>query len=321
MRSCSYLLAFVALVVAHAPEAYAQGAPAPATNSAEEVEEIVVMARRSGIPVWRVTSPNATVILVGAIEEVSRGTRWDPGSLTSALRQADQIIFPQEEDFGASPFAMVGYLVKFLRMAKLPKGQSLRQMMPPDQFQRLVTLRSRGLLKAGFERTHPLHLTVRLHDIIEGKKGYGPNAQDYVKGAVKKYKLNQAKIPRRNIKQPINALFKSKPEAHIPCLLASVSLVEAGPQAVAARSEDWAARRVPEVVMALPTKVFAQCSLDEYLLSPPDWRAAVKRALTEAKVTVAVLDLPSLARPGGLLDELSALGYDVRGPSWKQPRE
>lgn len=301
--------------------ALAIGAPASippkAPPSAAEAEEIVVTARRSGIPVWRVTGPTGTVILVGAIEEVSHGTRWDPGSLTTALRQADQIIFPQEEDFRASPFAMIGFVVKFLRMAKLPKGQSLRQMMPPEQFHRLVALRNRGLLKPGFERTHPLHLAIELHDIVDGKKGYGLNAQDYVKRAVKTYKLKQVPIPRRNIKQPINALFKSNPEAHIPCLEASISLVEAGPQAVAERSEAWAARRVPEVVSSLPTKAFAQCSLDEYLATKPDWRGAVRRVLAEPKLTVAVLDLASLAKPGGLLDELLAAGYQIKGPVWK----
>lgn len=297
--------------------AHAQVAPSDAPPSGEAVEEIVVTARRSGIPVWRVTAPTGTVILVGAIEEVSHGTSWDPSSLTTALQQADQIIFPQEEDFGASPFAMIGFVFKFLRMAKLPRGQTLREMMPPRDFQRLVALRDRGVLKENFERTHPLHLALELHNIIDGKKGYGLNAHDYVKRAVKKYKLKQARIPRRNIKQPINALFKSKPEAHIACLSASVSLLEAGPQAIVARSQAWATRRVPEVVTSLPTKVFAQCSLNEYVANAPDWRATVHHALSERKTTVAVLDLTSLARRGGLLDELSAAGYAVQGPPWR----
>lgn len=71
--------------------------------------------------------------------------------------------------------------------------------------------------------------------------------------------------------QPINALLKSKPEAHVRCLTASISLVAAWPQAVADRSVAWAARRVADVVTALPTKVFAQCSLDEYLATRSDW--------------------------------------------------
>lgn len=235
------MIGFFAVAGALAIEAPATFPP-EAPPATEEAEEVIVTARRSGIPVWRVTGPTATVILVGAIEEVSHGTRWDPGSLTTALRQADQIIFPQEEDFRASPFAIIGYVVKFLRMAKLPKGHS---------------------------------------------------------------------------KQPINALFKSSPAAHIPCLTASISLVEAGPQAIAERSEAWAARRVPDVVKALPTKVFAQCSLDEYLTTKPDWRGAVKRALAEPKLTVAVLDLSGLAQPGGLLDELVAAGHQIKGPVWK----
>ncbi len=122
---------------ATAAGAAAQGVPASSLPSAEKVEEIVVTARRSGIPVWHVAGPSSTLVLVGSIEEVAHDTKWNPGGLTSALRQADQVIFPQEEDFGASPFAMIGYAIKFLRMAKLPKGQSLRQMMPPDQFNRL----------------------------------------------------------------------------------------------------------------------------------------------------------------------------------------
>ena len=310
-------LGLVALIAPLAAADYSQNHSGNAPPSAEETEEIVVTARRSGIPVWHVTSPRTTVVLVGGIEEVSHDTRWDPGSLTTALRQADQIIFPQEEDFRASPLAMIGYGFRLLRMAKLPKGQSLRQMMPADQFQRLVALRERGLLKAGFERTHPLHLAIELHDVVDGKKGYGLNVNDYVKRAVKKYKLYQVPIPRRSVKQPINALFKSKPEAHVPCLVESISLVEAGPQAVRARSDAWAARRVPEVATALPTKVFARCSLDEYLAATPDWRGTIRRALGEPKITVAVLSVVDLAKPDGLLDELSNAGYKVNGPRWK----
>lgn len=291
---------------------------APSSPADRQIEEIVVTARRSGAPVWRVTSPATTLILVGSLENVSRETRWDPTNLTAALRMADRVIFPQEEDFDASPVKMIGYLIKFLRMAKLPKGQSLANMMRPDQFQRLVGLQKRGILKPGFERTHPLHLALHLDDVADGKKGYGPNAVDYVMKAVKKYKLKQVPIPRRSIKQPINALFKSRPEAHVPCLMAYVSLMEAGgAQAVKGASDAWAQRRVPEAVSALPTKVFNACSLDEYVEAKPDWRGATKRLMKDSQTVVAVLDLTAVAERGGLLDEFAAAGFDIRGPAWK----
>ena len=283
----------------------------------QQVEEIVVTARRSGIPVWRIRSPRTTLVLVGSLEEVSRETRWDPGSLTAALQQADRVIFPQEEDFGASPIAMVGYGIRLLQMSKLPKGQSLANMLPPHQFRRLLALRDRGILKSGFERTHPLHLAMALHDYVDGKRGFGLTATEYTKRAVKKHKLKQVPIPKRNVKQPIKALFKSSPQAHVPCLVASISLAEAGPQAVKMRSDAWAQRRVPEVVSSMITRVFETCSLDEYVASPPDWRAATRRLLFEPAISVAVLDVTAVARPGGLLDEFVAAGYEVRGPAWR----
>ena len=306
-----------ALWLGLAGTAWAQNIPSSAVSE-QQVQEIVVTARRSGVPVWRVTSPTTTLIIVGAIEEVPRETKWDPASLTAALKMADRVIFPQEEDFNASPVAMVGYLVKFLRMAKLPKGQSLQTMLPPEQFQRLVALRNKGVLKKGFEKTHPLHLAIALHDAMEGKKGFGDNATEFAKRAVKKHKLKQVPIPRRSIKQPLNALFKSRPEAHLPCLMASVSLMEAGgSQVIKARSDAWAQRRVPDVLSSPATRVFSTCSLNEYLDSQPDWRGAARRLMSERPVTVAVFDLASVAERGGLLDEFSTRGFEVKGPAWK----
>lgn len=317
-RSVKLGIAFAAIAACAAAGGATAAAQDEPTAEAQQVDEIVVTARRSGAPVWRVMGPTTTLVVVGAIEEVSRDTHWDPVSLTSALRKADRVMFPQEADIKVSPFEMIGYAIRLLRMAKLPKEQSLRSLMSPDQFQRLVALKERGILKPGFERTHPLHLAIALHDVADGPKGYGLNATDYVKRAVKRYKLKQVPIPRRSIKAPINALFKSRPDAHIPCLLASVSLIEAGgPQAVRARSDAWAARRVPEVLSSPAARAFAACSLEHYDDAPLDWRGAARRLMTEPQITLAVFDLTSLAEPGGLLDEFAAAGFSVKGPAWK----
>ena len=313
-------LGFVIAVIAActAPgSATAAAQQEPATET-QQVDENVVTARRSGAPVWRVKGPRTTLIMVGAIEEVSRDTHWDPISLTSALRKADRVMFPQEVNIKASPFEMIGYAIRLLRMAKLPKEQSLRSMLSPDQFRRLAALQERGILKPGFQQTHPLHLAIALHDVADGPKGYGLSATDYVKRAVKRYKLKQVPIPRRRIKDPINALFNSRPEAHVPCLLASLSLIEAGgTQAVRARSDAWAAHRVPEVLSSPAAKAFAACSLEQYDNVPLDWRGAARGLMTEPQITLALFDLASLAQPGGLLDEFAAAGFDIKGPEWK----
>jgi hypothetical protein len=39
--------------------------------------------------------------------------------------------------------------------------------------------------------------------------------------------------------------------------------------------------------------------------------------LGEPQVTLAVLTLRSLARPGGILDTLERAGFDIQGPDWR----
>ena len=59
-------------------------APAIARSQDEiaaTLDDVVVVARRSGAPVWRVQNGASTVILVGSILSVPRETPWRPGAL------------------------------------------------------------------------------------------------------------------------------------------------------------------------------------------------------------------------------------------------
>jgi len=295
------------------------GGPAAAqTPSAEEVQEIVVTARRAGIPVWTVTSPTTTVILVGAIENVSKDTRWNANNLTDALRKADRVMFPQEQDYKASPFAMIGFAFRILRTQKLPKGKSLMQMMSPGQFAELTALQKRGVLSPGFERRNPLHLSMELQLVAEGKTGLGTDAYEYTRKAIKKHKIRMVPLPKLKLNKSVNAVLNAPPQAHVPCLLASARMVAAGPDTLRQRSLAWSERRVADALASPAETAFEACAMNEYLERSPDWRATMRRVLNEPQLTVAVLNLASLAQPGGLLDELSSAGFDVRGPRWKR---
>lgn len=45
---------------------------------------------------------------------------------------------------------------------------------------------------------------------------------------------------------------------------------------------------------------------------------AIRGLMNASQITLAVLLLDSLAKPGGVLDDLVAAGFDVRGPDWKR---
>jgi uncharacterized protein YbaP (TraB family) len=295
---------------------------APAQKKADDraqVEDIVVTGRKSGVPMWTVRGETTTLVLVGGINGVSKTTHWDPAALTEALRKADRVMFPQSYALTASPFRAIGWIAKWNSMGSLPKDQSLSAIAGQQATRRLATLRARGMVRADYDRRHPLHLSNDLRDKARGEIDYSRNVADYARSAAKKHKLAEVvPIQRSKAKPVVKDLFASTPQEHLPCLEASLSLAEAGPAAVQARSDAWAARRVREVLdspadapweRCWPSGVFAERKVE---LLPQ-----MKQLLAEPQITVAVLSLRTLAERGGLLDGLEAAGFDIQGPAWK----
>jgi hypothetical protein len=303
-------LAAMALVGA----APAQG---PGSNDAQ-VEDIVVTGRRSGVPMWTVRSEAHTLVLVGAIQGVSKTTHWDPTALVESLRKADRVMFPQSQAFTASPFSAIGWIAKWNAMGSLPRGQTLAGIAGPDDLRRLAALRAKNMVRGDYLSRHPLHLSGDLRERAKGDVDFGRNAVDAVRRAIKEYKLTMVPIPRSKAKPLVKDLFASTPQEHLPCLRAAIAMAEGGPGAVQARSDAWAARRVPEVVASPASGVYEKCWPAEAVLdSGVELAAQMRQLLAEPPVTVAVLSLHSLAEKGGVLDELAAAGLDIQGPAWK----
>jgi TraB/PrgY/gumN family len=292
-------------------------------------EDIVVTATRSGIPVWRVTGPRTTIVLVGTIRRVDEETRWDAASLTEALRKSDRVMFPGAVRYTASILYAPSLAAKAKKMASLPRGQTLARHLSPDQYRRLVSLSESGWLKPGFERKHPLQVA---NDLIQEALG-GPgggfisiskirpgqgDADSWIKAAVRKYHLNLVPIPTARLKPVMKEYLAGPPAEHSPCLLAAMALAEAGRGENRARSEAWANRHVPQVLASPAQKALETCSPEPMRRdASPEARRTVRTLLDEPLVTVAVFELGALAEPGGILDELLAEGFEIKGPRWK----
>ncbi|HEX8621908.1 MAG TPA: TraB/GumN family protein [Allosphingosinicella sp.] len=305
----------------------AAAAPVPAEDA--RTEDIVVTAIRSGIPVWRVTGPRTTLVLVGTIREVSPRTRWDAASLTAALRKSDRVMFPADVRYTASILYAPSLAAKARKMGTLPKGGTVDRYLPPDQYRRLAALGAAGRLKPGFERRHPLQLA---NDLIREALGEGGggfiqiskvrpgqgDADTWIKAAVKRYRLNLVPIPTARLKPVMTRFLAGSPSDHLPCLEAAIAMAEAGREANRARSDAWADRRVPEVLASPVQKALDACSPEPMRRdASPEVRLTVRGLLDDPRVTVAVFELGALAGPGGILDELQAAGFEIRGPAWK----
>ena len=140
----------------------------------------------------------------------------------------------------------------------------------------------------------------------------------YVRKAIKDHKLNSVPIRRSKARPLIKDLFASMPDEHLPCLRAAIAMSEAGPAAVQARSDAWAARRVAEVIASPADAVYEICWPATEVREPSaELTEEMKLLLSEPEVTVAVLHLRSLAEPAGILDGLQAAGFDIQGPAWR----
>ncbi len=316
--------AMVTLAVIGQSTAQIPPGPMPESNA----EEIVVTAQRSGIPVWRVAGPRTTIVLVGSIGKVAPGTQWNPAALDAALAQADRIMFPEAMDISFGLFSVIGLIGKWRAQASLPKGQTLQTLTTPEQWARLVALRDRGVLKAGFERKHPYHLAMSLAGSIRDKRKLVPGADAYVRRYLGRNKAKEVPLTKSTLKGLTAGFFTSAPRAHVACLMDYVTLVEAGEAGVRARadardrrSQAWAARRVPDALIAKVDGGQPSCwpkgsrmeQERDASLGP-----AIRNLLGGSQPALAIVSLDTLASPGGVLDNLVAAGFDVRGPRWRR---
>ena len=246
------LLASALMVVA--PVASAQDT----TIDEARVDDVVVTARRSGAPMWRISAGGRSLILVGVIEEVSKDTRWSPASLETALIGVDRLLFPDAQDVSTSPFAIIGFALKWKHYSVLPADRSLTQLLTRAQYARLEALRRRGLLPSKFERRHPWLLALDLREHAKGR-GFGPDPSAVVRKIAKRRRIAIIPLTKLKGKPVLNALFQSRPEQHVPCLMAAVALAEAGPTAVRERSDAWASGRIAASLHSVAEGVHSVC--------------------------------------------------------------
>jgi len=313
-----FALIFGLTLLATAPQA--ARAQTPEDQEPTTVEDVVVLARRSGAPMWTVTRGDSTLILVGAITGIPRDLQWRPDDLEAAAARAGQILTPQE---GRASLTDVLRLVWRMRtIARMPAGQTSADYLTPDWQARLEAVmagernqdwRGKSLLILGF-------------DLMQEKAGYtgargGDDAMDVIRRAARRARIETRPVGTVRGDELIDSLIRAPQSAHVPCIEAAIAAAEQGPEAARERAGDWRASRVAEVVASPIDRALNQCwPWGDPEIAPQlhqQWAAAIETALISPGVTMGVAPLRLLAEEGGVLDGLEARGLEVVGPEWK----
>lgn len=315
IRAAASALVIAGSTLAHGGRAGAQG-PGQA-EEATEVEQVVVTARRIGVPVWRVSQGSSTLILVGEIQGVPEGAPWRPAELERAVAQADRVIFPH--NVRGSPADVARMLWRVRSFVFLPKGKTLADYVDAGTLDRLRALKATtGGGPTGFN-LHPWMIADELMTAAGAGELLGEErVADVAAKAVRKHKKKREVVGVYPASRVIDAYLVG-PGKHVVCLEAAIATAEAGREASARRVANWTRSRVPEVVASPAEQAYDLCW--PFGAGPArlraDWRAALDRKLAAPGVTVAVLPLLYLAEDGGLLDGFASRGLEISGPRWR----
>lgn len=319
MKSVAVFASVLISLSAAAPSVLAQSAP-PVAQEATELDEVVVLARRSGAPMWTVTRGDSTLILVGSIRAIPRDVTWRPDALEAAAAKADLILLPQEGRASLSDLLRVIWRARTI--GRMPQGQTTADYLSPEYQARLEALmagergqgwRTQSLLFVGF-------------DLMQDKAGFraGGETQDAID--VVRRSGRRARIDMRPVgivrgDEMVDSLINAPQTVHVPCVERAIAAAEAGPEASRDRAQDWRAFRVPDVVNSPIEQALNVCwPWGDPELAPQlhqQWAAAVETAMISPGVTMGVAPVRLLAEEGGVLDSLKARGFEIVGPEWK----
>jgi hypothetical protein len=315
-RSLNLLLAAGLLAAAMPAPAQAQ-TPEP---EATALDDVIVLARRSGAPMWTVTRGDSTLILVGTIRRIPRDLSWRPDDLEAAAARSDRILSPQQGQASVTDLFRVIWRARTI--ARMPEGRTTADFLTPDYQARLDAVMA-DERSNDWRRRSPLFVGI---DLMQDKAGYGRDRTGDDPMDVIRRAARRADVPVRPVgtvrgDELIDSLINAPQSVHVPCVQAAIAAAEAGPNAARERAEDWRALRVADVVASPVDEALNQCwpwgDPEIALQLGQQWAAAIETALVSPGVTMGVAPVRLLAETGGVLDGLEARGFEVVGPEWR----
>lgn len=290
-----------------------------AQHDATQVEDIVVSARRSGLPMWTVRrGDEGVLILAGLIREAPRDFSWQSQALEQAVGRVDRVLLPQEGR--ASAGDVLRLIWRSRSIVQLPQGTTVYDYMPFEDAARLEALKADDR-NDNWRRTS---LLLNAMDLIQttvgARQSRDPEVVRTAERAARRARITTHHIGVVRGSELIDTLISAPPQTHMQCLEAAMQVAEYGPTAVADRATAWAALDVP-AVMASPVDLAMDVCWpwgdpEVRPRARQEWVNAIGTAIADDGVTLAIAPVRTLGEPGGVLDQLVAAGFEIDGPAW-----
>jgi hypothetical protein len=301
-----------------------------------QLESTLVTGQQPGPGLWQVVRGDNVMWVLATITPVPRDMQWRSSEVESIMAESTLVLADAGVSLG-SGFGRVQALFmmpSILAARRIPDGQTLDEVLPPELHARWLVLKHRYIGRAGnVERWRPLFAAYRLFQRAIEKSGMelrDPVGKQ-VDALARRHRVPVVK-PRieLSIERPRQALkaFAKAPIDDIECMALTVDRLESELESMRLRANAWAVGDL-EALLSLPhtdnasaclaalvaTEVMQQQGLEQV----PEriaqaWLSAAETTLADHRSSLAVVPLSRLLGADGYLQTLQQRGYEVIAP-------
>ena len=302
--------------------------PDPASPEADEsdMEVVLVLGQQPGPGLWKVTSGDHVMWILGEISPYPRKVKWVSKRFESLLENSQELLL----DYSGYWRANHSDTRKLLIAEMLPPGVKLKDLISPE-LNRMFEATARRFGVTGLEELFPFAATNRLvvgaMDSMD-MKAFSARFTAATLGRKAKLKITNFSAPDlpfeerlRNWRQPANVV----------CLERLLATIGDGGTGVRRLANAWSVGDIPALRQLVPVYSFSRdgfrsgaCAAamhggekqaTEYKRKRTQlWLNQAKRALKNNKRTMAVVPMSELFASDGYLAALRAAGYEIEEP-------
>jgi uncharacterized protein YbaP (TraB family) len=295
----------------------------------ETLGEISIVGERPGPGLWRVVNGDRTLYILGTLRPLPKKMVWKSREVEEVVARA-QLVIPERTDVDADlgPIKAMRLYFQWRDVRRNADGAALADVLPPDLYARFQALRAKyAPNKRDMLKRRPVLAAGELW--TEALDGAGLSLRVGVDRRVRSLaKQNRVPVaePTLRVEDPRALLAEVAQiplDAEIACMRATLDRLESDLANARTLAEAWATGDVELIRSKAEWQHEQACWAS--LTSAPKlaelrrrfdeiWFEEAVRAIETRDVTLAVAPMPTLLKPGGVLEQLAARGYEVISP-------
>ena len=278
--------------------------------------EILVIGRLRGPAMWKLTSGDSTVYILGSMPVMKKRYGWDQGRVSFILKNAH--IYLSKPEAKANPMLVMSLAAS----RNLGFGKTLDSVLPGDlnrRFNKLVT--SYGLNPKSYAKSRPLWAVLQLrHDVYDKAELTTTEPEKTIARMAKARNTPTKPVAVYNVDAYLKRVNNFSRAEEMSCVANMLSEIEFSTRYAKTATDAWAQADIATVRAYMVNSASDAClegqSSTALALNRmvDDNVKAIEANLKTPGKSIVVMPLGALLRKDGALERLRAKGIEISDP-------